>query len=136
MATQVAIDVESAYHLYRAEWPVHHEFHSLALATVAGTLVAVAVMFLGRHVRLPGGASLRAEALPNPALLGGLLGGLSHPLIDAIMHSDLRPFWPLSDKNPLLNLVELPTLHIACIASGIIGAAVIAVRLRRWRSAR
>ena len=34
MAAQVAIDIESAYPLYRAEWPVHREIHSLALATV------------------------------------------------------------------------------------------------------
>jgi membrane-bound metal-dependent hydrolase YbcI (DUF457 family) len=133
MAAQVAIDVESAYHLYRVEWPVHREIHSLALATVAGTL---AVMFLGRHVRLSDGAFLRAEILPGPALLGGLLGGLSHPLLDAIMHSDLRPFWPFSDGNPFLDLVKLPTLHVVCIASGVLGIAVIAARLRWWRGAR
>ncbi len=35
------------------------------------------------------------------------VGGLSHPLLDGLMHADVRPFMPWSDSNPFLGLVGL-----------------------------
>ena len=136
VATQIAIDLESAYHLLRSEWPIHREIHSLPLSIAVGILVGLAVAFIGRHVLLPKDMSLRAEVLPGPAIVGGLTGGITHPLLDAIMHSDLSPFWPITDRNPLLDLVSLRTPHVACIATGLVGVAVIALRLRWRRTAR
>jgi hypothetical protein len=44
------------------------------------------------------------------------------------MHPDLRPFWPISTANPFLGALGLGALHLACVASGIAGAYILALR--------
>jgi membrane-bound metal-dependent hydrolase YbcI (DUF457 family) len=71
----------------------------------------------------------RGEVSSRGLLVGGLTGGLSHPLLDGIMHPDVRPFMPWSDHNPFLGLVGVAQLHLACIAAALFGA----VCLTLWR---
>ena len=66
-------------------------------------------------------------------LLGGLAGGLGQTLLDALMHADLRPFWPVAGANPWLGTVDLGVLHSACLAAGAAGLVVLGVR--QWRRA-
>ena len=56
---------------------------------------------------------------------------LSHPFLDGIMHPDVRPFMPWTDYNPFLGLIGLAPLHLACIASAVLGAAGVALWKRR-----
>jgi len=58
-----------------------------------------------------------------------LVGGLSHPLLDGIMHPDVRSFMPWSDSNPFLRLVGLAPLHLACVTAALFGV----VCLTGWR---
>ena len=46
------------------------------------------------------------------------------------MHSDLKPFWPVSTANPFLASVSLGYLHLLCLASGVAGVIILAVRSR------
>jgi len=62
------------------------------------------------------------------SLVGGAVGGLTHPILDGIMHRDIRPFWPFTDANPLLGAIGLGALHALCLACGIAGAIVLAFR--------
>jgi hypothetical protein len=132
VASQVAIDVESGYHLLRGEWPVHRLLHTLPMATLVGLVCGILVW---GAARLPGvrawvasESRLESETAARPALVGGLLGGLTHPIFDGIMHSDMQPFWPLSSANPLLDLIGLGALHLGCVAAGAIGAIVLGLR--------
>jgi membrane-bound metal-dependent hydrolase YbcI (DUF457 family) len=83
------------------------------------------------------GLALKAVAAPVfswsalGVLSGGLAGGLSHPLLDGIMHADLRPFMPWSDVNPFLGLIGLAQLHLACVAAAIAGAVCLTLWRRR-----
>lgn len=63
-----------------------------------------------------------------PAHLGGLMGGVSHSVLDSFMHFDLVPFWPFSNNNPLLDALSVEALHILCVASGLVGVTVLAIR--------
>ncbi|MET0553679.1 MAG: hypothetical protein ABW221_11620 [Vicinamibacteria bacterium] len=133
VASQVVIDCESAYFLFvaRAE-PVHRVLHTFALATPVGALVGLAVWAVGRGVRWPPALDwLRSDCALRPALVGGLLGGLTHPLLDGIMHDDIRPFRPFSDANPLLDAMGLGPLHLACVLLGAAGVALLALRVAR-----
>ena len=67
----------------------------------------------------------------RPALLGGFLGGLTHPLLDGVMHGDIRPFLPLSPENPLYRVVSLDVLHGVCVATGMIGLVLLGWRWLR-----
>lgn len=133
VASQVVIDCESAYFLFVArEEPVHRVLHTFALAVPVGALVGLAVFAAARAVRFPEAlAWLRADCALLPSLAGGLLGGLSHPVLDGIMHDDIRPFRPFTDANPLHAAMGLGSLHLACVLMGAAGLALLAVRARR-----
>jgi membrane-bound metal-dependent hydrolase YbcI (DUF457 family) len=61
---------------------------------------------------------------------GAFIGSYSHVAIDSIMHGDMEPFAPFSNAAPLHLIVSLETLHLACIAAGIIGIAGLLARRR------
>lgn len=67
---------------------------------------------------------------PGAAWSGALLGTLSHILLDGIMHGDVRPFWPFHAGNPMQGLVPLEWLHAGCVAAGVLGVAILALRRR------
>jgi hypothetical protein len=130
VASQVVIDCESGYYLFIArEWPVHRALHTFALATPVGALVGLAVWGVVRRIRwLPESAPLRSDCALGPALAGGLLGGVTHPLLDGIMHDDIRPFLPFTSANPLHLAMGVGPLHLACVVSGVIGLLLLGLR--------
>jgi len=131
VASQVVIDCESAYHLFVArEWPVHRTAHTLAVAVPLGTTVGIAVWLAGRRGSRREGM-LGSELGLWPCVVGGLLGGATHPLLDGMMHGDVQPFMPFAPGNPLLGLVSLASLHLACVAAGVLGGLLLLLRMRR-----
>ena len=75
---------------------------------------------------------------PRQAWIGALLGTLSHLALDAVMHADVTPLWPLVAGNPWRGAVSLGTLHLGCLAAASAALPLwLAHRLRRgdsgWR---
>lgn len=136
-AAQVVIDCETLYHILRHEYPLHRELHTFVGATAAG--LAAAVMLLGLRRLAPGPVrrlEARAPALASETstlgiIAGGLVGGASHPLLDGLMHADVRPFAPWTDANPLLGSVGPAALHLGCMSAAVIGALLIWARASR-----
>lgn len=136
-AAQVVIDCETLFHLARHEYPIHRELHTFIGATLAG--LATTCLLLGVRRIAPGvvrqsarwKSVLRSEISHRGILVGGVIGGASHPLLDGLMHPDIRPFAPWTDANPLLGMVELSTLHIVCVLAGIAGVGLMWMRLHR-----
>jgi hypothetical protein len=64
--------------------------------------------------------------------IGAFIGAYSHVAIDSIMHGDMEPLAPFSAASPWLHAVSLETLHLACVAAGIMGVAGLYVL--RWRA--
>lgn len=77
---------------------------------------------------------LRSELSFGGAMLGGLLGGLTHSVMDAIVHPDVQPFLPLSGSNPLIGLVEWNAMETACVVAGLAGIVATLMNRRIWRS--
>jgi membrane-bound metal-dependent hydrolase YbcI (DUF457 family) len=63
--------------------------------------------------------------------LGAYVGTLSHIVLDAIMHSDMRPWWPFTSNNALLGYIPLSELHVMCLALGLAGGLGVWVRLEK-----
>jgi hypothetical protein len=134
-AAQVVIDGETLYFMLRLEYPVHRTLHTFTGATLAGLATAVALLAVvgGIRWRTPGllgafeqrRARLAAELRPISLLAGGAAGGISHPLLDAIMHPDVQPLLPWSAENPLLGVVGLWALHLGCVVAGLVGGVVL-----------
>ncbi len=70
----------------------------------------------------------RSEVGILPSHLGGLVGRVSHSVLDSLMLSDLVPFWPFSNNNPLLDSLGIGALHILCVVLGLVGVAVLVIR--------
>jgi hypothetical protein len=140
-AAQLLIDCEPLYYMLQREYPVHRFFHSFVGAGAAGLVAGVCFLValrasaiaaparLGSLVRSTSSAA-RGEVSALGVLVGGLVGGLSHPLLDGMMHPDVRPFMPWSNANPFLGLVGLAPLHLACVAAALFGAVCLAA----WRA--
>lgn len=63
------------------------------------------------------------------AWTGGILGIYSHVVLDAVMHSDARPWAPLSSVNPLVGLLSYQTLNELCLWT--LAGSVIALGAKR-----
>ena len=136
VASQVVIDCETAYFLFVAhEWPVHRWAHTFVVGTPLGALAGVAVWSAGLLLRrkyLQRASATELRLLP--CVIGGLLGGASHPVLDGIMHADIRPLRPFLQTNPLLGWLAVPQLHVACIVAAVAGAVLLGMRSRRTPS--
>jgi hypothetical protein len=137
IAAQVVIDCETLYYLSRQEYPLHRRLHTFVGAAIAGLATAVALLGIKWLIdqaapRLADSLnshrpSIQAELSTTGLLVGGFVGGISHPLLDGMMHMDIKPFLPWTDKNPLLRVVEIEALHTGCEIAGLIGLLFVAV---------
>ena len=130
-ATQIAIDLESAYFLFTRQYPVHRFFHTI----LGASLMCLTVALLARRpceallrstTRALGAArptwlDLEPGISRSTALASAAVGMLGHVIPDAIMHADAQPFAPWSDANPLLDAVALGDLHLGLVALGALG---------------
>ena len=131
VASQVVIDVESLYWLLQDAWPVHRGLHTFVGGTIVGLAVALALHGVARTAigrRLGERYGLVADLGLTPLLVGGLIGGLSHSMLDGIMHPDIQPFRPMFDDNPLLGRLSVLALHLACVVAGGLGLGVLMLR--------
>jgi len=133
---QVVIDLESGYHLLHNDYPVHRQAHTFYMGGLIGLVCGLVVSRVGRWLARPRDVvpeGLAAEYRLPIAAWSGIFGGLLHSVLDGIMHSDMRPFRPFSDANPLYGLVSLRTLYLFCIITGLVGAALLLAWERRAR---
>lgn len=124
---QVMMDIEPLIGLIRNSPVLHGYTH-----TVAGALlIGIAAGVIGRPV-----SSLVLHWLSiahyrftwRASFAGALLGTFSHVLLDALMHADITPWWPLATGNGLLRIISSDTLHLLCMGIGGVSGAVIALR--------
>jgi hypothetical protein len=141
----VAVDLEPLYHILHGDTPLHGPVHTLPLATLTGLLVGVGVSLLpnifrtGSLQRAEGKYpdALRAEFRLPTSIIGGVLGGISHSLIDSLIYTDFHPFAPLSAQNPLHDLITPGDLSYGLFLAGVIGVVFLLLRIFLvWRAGR
>ncbi|QDV51857.1 hypothetical protein Enr17x_39160 [Gimesia fumaroli] len=130
MAANVLIDLEVLYYLSRNEPPLHRYLHTyvggLAMGVLAGLVMFGTVQMIRRL--LPADSRWRERLAETPrrlllsqSLLAGVIGGVSHILLDSLMHEEMNPFWPLAEGNALVGIISVPALHITLAAIGFFG---------------
>jgi hypothetical protein len=131
---QVLMDLQPLAAMLGADVELHGISHTLAGAAAIGVVAALT----GRPVSL---FVLRRLGIAHRPLTwaasaaGAFVGTFSHVALDALMHADMQPLWPLSSANPLLYAVGHDALQVGCIALGVIGGGIVAWRHRRERRA-
>lgn len=129
----VAMDVEPLYHILRDDALLHGATHTL----IGAGLIGIATALWGRlairrawrlyeHWSANAGASFEITAAQ--AWTGALLGTFSHVLMDAVMHTDMRPFLPLTDANPWLHVSWTEHVYLGCVLAGMVGMLLILIR--------
>lgn len=141
---QVAMDLEPLVGILSGADVLHGTSHTYVAAIPIGFVAAAITPILCRPLLRAWNQFLRnyrlarlagADTFAKPALLfGALAGTLSHVALDSLMHHDIRPLAPFSTANDLLGAVSLDTLHLACVAAGVAGLVLWALRSGRSSS--
>jgi hypothetical protein len=128
--SQVLMDIEPAYRMIVSDPVIHGPSHTLVGASVIG-LIATAIGKPISQLVLRQFHFQDANITWTAAANGAFAGTFSHILFDAVMHSDMMPWMPLSKSNELLGLVSINTLHITCALLGILGAMLFYANSRQ-----
>lgn len=138
-AANVLIDTEPLYYMLTHQDRLHRFFHTYVGATlvaVAALTLFVACRWFARKFWLPNPSQWQALSLSAVAM-GAAAGTYSHIVLDSIMHTDITPFAPFSDANPLFRVIPLQALHWFCLGSGVLALLILGVRyVVRRQSAR
>jgi hypothetical protein len=105
-------------------YPLHGYVHTFLLAAAVGLLLGFLMFKLEksmqpvyRKIQLETNRSLKLPAF----LLAGVFGATLHVGFDALLYSEMTPFFPLT-ANPLLGLnVSSLEVYLVCFWMGILG---------------
>ena len=122
---QIVMDLQPLFVLITGEGHLHGFSHTY----VGATLLAIFSALSGKYLSEIGLRIIGISKKSNPvniawwvAYTSAFIGTYSHVILDSIMHSDVAPFYPLSQENNLLGLITLGQLHMFCLYSALVGA--------------
>jgi len=124
---QVLMDIEPLIRIVRGDFVLHGYTHTIVGALFIGIVAAL----IGKPISTYTLATLRIAHYPVSwiaAWSGALIGTFSHVALDALMHRDMRPWWPFAINNDLLGAVDVDHLHVACASLGALGIIAIGGR--------
>ena len=127
---QVLMDTEPLVRIYLGTPILHGYTHTIGGALLIGAAAAI----IGKPISEFVLSRLEIPHYPLSWLascIGAFVGTFSHIVLDAIMHSDMHPWWPLTSNNTLLGYIPLWDLHIMCLGLGLIGAFGVWLRVAR-----
>jgi hypothetical protein len=129
----VAMDVEPLYRMVAGDAQLHGATHTV----LGAAFICVGTTWAGRplilrsrqlYERWSSNAGRAFHITNIQAWSGALLGTFSHVLMDAVMHADMRPFLPLTDTNPWLDVSCTEHVYLGCVLSGMVGMLLILIR--------
>ncbi len=125
--SQVLMDLEPGIKLLLGVGHLHGPSHTLAGALIVGSLAALCGKPVSERVL----KLLRFRAVRiswRVSVISAFTGTLSHIALDAIMHSDMHPWVPITQSNGLLGLMTIETLHLFCAGLCVLGAVGFWIR--------
>jgi membrane-bound metal-dependent hydrolase YbcI (DUF457 family) len=122
---QILVDLQPLVVVLTHEGQIHGVTHTFvggavlgAAAAASGKPMADALLNLFRKKEKP-----RIRISWKIACWSGLVGGLSHVLLDALIYPDMSPFWPFVQSSPL-DIFTSRGMTAFCIFSGLAGLLV------------
>lgn len=119
--SQILIDIQPLVVILTGKGELHGFSHTY----IGATLIAIASAVSGKYL---GEFGLRVLRLPryNPirwrvAIVSAFIGGYSHVFIDSIMHADITPLAPFSNRNGMHAVIGIDWLHVLCLVSAVVG---------------
>jgi hypothetical protein len=128
--SQVLMDIEPVVRMIRGDAILHGVTH-----TVAGALpIAIIAAAVGRPIINEVIRIFNFGMRPidwTVASVSALIGTYSHIGLDAIMHRDMNPLWPIINGNHILGVISVGLLHALCVAAGLFGGSFVGHRALR-----
>ena len=127
---QVLIDLEPLATMLTGTGDLHGRTHTLAGALVIG----IVAMLTGKPISSFVLRRLRIPHYPltwGASAAGAFLGTFSHVVLDALLHADLQPWWPLAGGDLWAWRLTFDQMHVVCTALAVLGAAGVAWRWRK-----
>lgn len=127
---QGVMDTEPLFFMITGQPPYHRLFHTylgalipLVLSVLFGPPVCNAFLKFWTKVHE---STHSKPPINRPAVWSGaMIGAYSHVFLDSMMHADIYPFLPFSDRSPMLGIVNYRTLILFCHASGLVGIGIL-----------
>lgn len=113
---------------------VHGPLHTFLGGTAFALAFAVIAYVLRPRIPTPPRWGFLPRRSSRRIVAGSLIGVSVHVLLDAPMHDDMRPFYPV-EANPLLGVTSDLVLYAVCVVAGILGAVLWVRRILRGSNA-
>ena len=134
LLVQMGIDIEPMWRVLTRGYPLHDHLHTFAGALLVSVVVIIpgklgTTWVITKLRRAQATRSLPFRRLTQNlrpvtwtgATIGGLFGGVSHVLLDAMIYRDVQPLAPFSAINPFLIPGSFLWVHVASAASAALG---------------
>lgn len=124
--TQIVMDIQPLLVLISGEGHLHGFSHTY----IGATLIAIFAGITGKYLAQIGLRLLRIAPTGGVDIawwvvfVSAFIGSFSHVLLDSIMHSDMEPFFPVTQSNVFLSMFSVGMLHQLCLWSGVLGAGL------------
>jgi hypothetical protein len=63
----------------------------------------------------------------SAALWGAAFGVYTHWFFDAMMHADARPYWPVTDTNPMIGWLSIGQINLLCLLMAVGGGVIVGI---------
>ncbi|WP_423746943.1 hypothetical protein V5735_22705 (plasmid) [Haladaptatus sp. SPP-AMP-3] len=112
---------------------LHGPLHTLIGGTFLAGVLAAAMFKLKPYWNLIAGpVGLAQNRSISKILAASIVGVYTHLILDAIMHSDMQPFYPL-EGNPLYGALYLSDLYVICFSGFLFGFLLYPIHVYRWK---
>jgi len=122
----LVLDVEPMLVLYLGlNYPLHGYFHTFLLAVAVGVVLGLVMFDFERQLK---SVYLKLKLETNRTfslksfLIAGIFGTCLHVLLDALLYSEMTPFFPLSSNLFVGFHVSSLSVYLLCFWLGIFGA--------------
>ncbi len=124
---QIVMDIQPLIVIITGEGHLHGFSHTYVGATLLAIVAALTGKYLSEIGLVIFGISKKDDLIRIAwwvVFLSAFIGTFSHVLLDSIMHSDVEPFYPLTQQNDFWRLLSVEQIHKLCMYSGFIGAGI------------
>lgn len=130
LLSSIIIDIRAALVVFGPlDPPIHGILTTFAGGTVIAILLTAAISSLPSSIdqwldyrRLTDRVSRRAIGI------GAVLGVYSHVILDSIVYTDARPFYPLTWNPFFVDGVKFIPVYVGCTLAGILGIIAFTVK--------
>lgn len=120
---QVVMDLQPLVVILTGHGRTHGITHTFVGAAVLGAVAVVSGKYLSELILnlLSFGKRPKTVIPWRVAILSGFVGTFSHVLLDALVYSDMSPFWPFSNEGSSIGVGSYEMI-LFCVVSGALGS--------------